>query len=48
MMGQQVVFRDLELKVENVEVFPFNATNVPLAEDTCAECPVDVFQCGII
>jgi hypothetical protein len=48
MMSQQVVFRDLELEVENVEVFPFNATYVPLAEDTCAECPVDVFQCGIV
>lgn len=48
MVDQQIVFRDLQLKVENVEVFPFNATNVPLAENTCAECPMDILECGIV
>ena len=42
-VAQQIRFGNAEFKVENVEIFAFNATHVPLAENACAECPVDVF-----
>jgi hypothetical protein len=33
MVAQDVIFSDFELQVEDVEVFSFGATNVPLAEN---------------
>jgi hypothetical protein len=42
MMAQDVIFCDSELEVEDIEVFSFDATNVPLAEDACAHRPVDI------
>ena len=42
-VAQQIRFGNAEFKVENVEIFAFDATHVPLAENACAECPVNVF-----
>ena len=47
-MGEQIVFCDLELEVEDVEVLALDAADVALAKDACAECPVDVLQCRVI
>jgi hypothetical protein len=48
MMAQDVVFGNFELEIEDVEVFPFDATNVSLAENASAHRPVDIFECGIV
>jgi hypothetical protein len=42
MMTQDVIFCDSKLKVENIEIFSFDATNVSLAENACAHRPVDI------
>jgi hypothetical protein len=42
MVSQDVSFCDFELEVEDIKVFSFDATNVPLAENTSAHRPVDV------
>ena len=43
MVAQDVILSDFELQVEDVEVFSFDATNVPLAEDARTHEPVDIF-----
>jgi len=43
MVTQDVILCDLELEVEDVKIFPFDATNVPFAENASAHRPVDVF-----
>jgi hypothetical protein len=47
-VAQDVIFRDPEFKVEDIEVFALDAANVALAEDACAHRPVDVLECGIV
>jgi hypothetical protein len=42
MMAQNVVFCDSELEAEDIEIFSFDATNVPLAENAGAHRPVDI------
>jgi len=42
MVAEQVCLCDCQLKVQNVEIFAFNAAHVTLAEDAGAKCPVDV------
>jgi len=47
-VAQQILFGNAEFKIENVEIFAFYATHIPLAENACAQCPVNVFQCRIV
>ena len=47
-MAQDVTLEDAEFKIKDVEEFPLDAADIPLAEDTCAERPVDVLKCGVI
>jgi hypothetical protein len=47
-MTQDVTLEDAEFKIEDVEEFPLNAADIPLAEDTRAERPVDVLKCGVV
>ena len=42
MVAQDVVFCDFEVEVEDIKIFSFDATNVPLAEDASAHGPMDV------
>ena len=48
MMAENVGFCNAELKVEDIEVFTLDATNVTFAKNTSAKCPMDILECGII
>lgn len=39
---EEVVLLERKLKVEDIEELALDAANITLAEDTGAECPVDV------
>lgn len=47
-VAEQIIFCDLELKVEDVEVLSLDTAHVPFAEDACAHGPVDVLQSRIV
>lgn len=40
---ENVLFRDMELPVEDRQELALDAANVTFAKDTSAHCPVDVF-----
>lgn len=39
---------DAEFEVQDIKVLSFNATNVPLTEDTGAKSPVHVLKGGVV
>lgn len=47
-VAEKVVLSDLELEVEHVEVLALDAADIAFAEDTRAERPVDILECGIV
>jgi len=40
MVAEDIVFLDAELEVEDIEELTLDASNISLAEDTGAECPM--------
>lgn len=47
-VGEDVCLVDRELKVEDVEELTLDASDITLAEDPCAECPVDVLKGRVV
>lgn len=47
-VAEEVVLGDLELEVEHVEILALDAADIAFAEDTRAERPVHVLECGIV
>lgn len=47
-MREDVALCDGEVEVEHIEELALDAADVPFAEDTSAERPVHVFECGVI
>ena len=45
---ENIVLSDAQLEVEDVEELALYPADIPLAEDTCAESPVYVLECGVI
>lgn len=48
MMTENVIFGDRQLKVKDVQELALNAANIPLAEHAGTECPMHVFESGIV
>jgi len=48
MVAEDVGFCNAKLKVEDIEVFTFDATNVTFAENASTERPVHILESGII
>jgi len=48
MVAENVGFCNAELKVEDIEVFTLDATNVTFAKNTSAKCPMYILESGII
>jgi len=44
MVSHDIIFADVQLKVEDVEKFALNPANIALAEYTGAHSPVHVFE----
>ena len=47
-VGKEVCFCDAEFEIEDVEEFTLDASDVALAEDSCAQRPVDVLERGVV
>lgn len=47
-VGEQIGLVDAKLVIEDIEELALYPTDVTLAEDTGAKCPVDVLECGVI
>ena len=41
-VAQKVCLGDTQLEIKDIEVLPLNATHIPLAKNTGAECPMDI------
>lgn len=48
MMTENVVFRNCQFEIKHVQELALNTTDVALAKHTGAECPVDIFESGIV
>lgn len=48
MVAEDIGFCNAKLKVEDIEVFTFDATNVTFAENASTERPVHILESGII
>lgn len=47
-MCKEIGFGDGEFEVEDIEELTLDPTDIPLAEDPGAECPVDILECRVI
>jgi hypothetical protein len=48
MVTEKIVLGDAKLKIENIKEFAFNTANVTLSENAGAECPMHIFESGVI
>lgn len=48
MVGEEIRLSDTQLEVEDIEELPLYPTNIPLAKDTSAECPVYVLERRVV
>jgi len=47
-VAQKVVLGNVEFEIEDIEELALDATDVTLAENTGAQCPVNVLQSRIV
>ncbi len=47
-MCKEIGFGDGEFEVEDIEELTLDPTDITLAEDPGAECPVDILECRVI
>jgi hypothetical protein len=48
MVTEKIVLGDAKLKIENIEEFAFNAPDITLSENAGTECPMHIFESGVI
>ena len=48
MVREDIVFGNSKLEVKNIEEFTFYPTNITLAKNTSAKCPMNVLESGVI
>lgn len=48
MVAENVVLGDRQLKAKDVQELAFDAADIKFAKHAGAECPVDVFESGIV
>lgn len=48
MMGENIIFGDIQIEREDLEELAFNSANVADSKDSSASRPMDVLQRGIV
>ncbi len=47
-MGKDIVLGDAKLEVKDIQELAFYPSDIALAKDSSAKCPMNILECGVV